>query len=625
MNTLAIEAVTGISNYYRLLLLNKFFTSNDLLMLTIKLMRRVILSVAFLYFIPVLSFAQGNLISGKVTDDGGLPLSKVSVIIKGTSTGTSTNTNGTFQLTAPKATGNVLVFSSVGFTNKEVEQTNVAPVNVELEKSDNSLEAVVVVGYGTQKKKDVTGAVASIPKDRLEQLPNTNIAQALQGSIPGLDINTNAGGAEGNNVSILLRGRNSISASNGPLIIWDGIPYTGGISDINPNDVASIEVLKDASSAAIYGSRGSNGVILITSKQGKKGKISLTYDGYYGTQTLTNKPDLLTGPEFYQFKTTRLNAPTTVSNQEQAIYDAGTWVNWYDLATQTGVRTQHSISLRGGSDKATFYLGATYLDVKGIAVNDEYKRYSLRPSVDVQITPWLSVNSSTQFSFQNRGGLPVEFTDSRSTGGGANFFNPLTAPYDSSGNLALYAYLDDTQARNPLSNKLVKNKDNSYRIFSANSVKVDIPFIKGLYYKLNTGVEYQNNWRKTYYGRDVARGYEIGGDAVNYSSLSRNFTVENILNYSNHFGKHSLNVTALYSSQSEDFDRDQLEGVGFPTDVLTNYQMDAANLLTPSSANYKQNILSQMLRVNYGYSSKYLLTLTARRDGYSGFFSSKVR
>lgn len=571
------------------------------------------------FFLPALTMAQGNIVTGKVVDISGSPIPNVSILIKGTKIGTSTASDGTFQLNLPKQKENTLVFTSVGYEKKEVLHENNYPVDVVLNKTDQSLDAVVVVGYGTQRKKDITGAVASIPKDRLEQLPNTNIAEALQGSVPGLDINNNAGGAEGNNVSILVRGRNSISASNGPLIIWDGIPYSGGISDINPKDIESIEVLKDASAAAIYGSRGSNGVILITSKKGSRGKISITYDGYYGTQKIINKPELLNGPEFYTFKTTRLNAPTTVSAQEQAIYDAGTWVNWYDLATQTGERSQHSLSLRGGSDKAIYYLGATFLDVKGIAKNDEYKRYSLRPSLEVKITDWLTVNTSTQFSLQNRGGLPVEFDDSRNTGGGANFFNPLTAPYDSSGNLALYAYEDNPQARNPLSNELVKNQDYSYRIFSANSVKVTIPFINGLSYNLNTGVEYENNMRKTYYGRNVALGYEKGGDAINYSSLSRNFTVENVLNYSNHFGNHSLNVTALYSSQSQDFDRDQLEGIGFPNDVLTNYQMEAASLLTPSSTNYKQNILSQMLRVNYGYNSRYLLTLTARRDGYSGF------
>jgi len=207
--------------------------------------------------------------------------------------------------------------------------------------------------------------------------------------------------------------------------------------------------------------------------------------------------------------------------------------------------------------------------------------------------------------------------------GGANFFNPLTTPYNSDGSIAIYAYADYPPSRNPLSSLLVRNSDNSYRVFTTNSVKVDFPFLKGLSYKLNTGIEYENTSRKTYSGRNVASGYETNGLASNYSAISKNYTVENILNYSREFGKHSINATALYSSQSNEFDRDQLDGQGFPNDVLTNYQMVSATLLTPSAVYFKQNLLSQMGRINYGYDGKYLLTLTARRDGFSGFGATK--
>ena len=555
-------------------------------------------------------------ISGKVSDKNRYPLIGVTVQIQGTNVGTITDSDGNFIIDCDL--GATLIFSYTGYTTKEVLVTN-PNLNIILEESATLLEEIVVVGYGTQKKSDVTGAVVSLSKERLQQLPNTNIAQALQGSVTGLQINTNSGGAEGNNVSILIRGRNSISASNGPLIIWDGIPYEGGISEINPNDVESIEVLKDASAAAIYGSRGSNGVILITSKQGKKGKLNITYDGSLGTQSITNKPDLLSGEEFYNFKKTRLNAPNTVSAGEQAVYDAGKGIDWYQLATQKGVRSQHSLSMTGGTDKISFYFGGTLLDVKGVSVNDQFKRYSLRPNLEVKVTPYLTIGTNTQFSLQNRDGLAVEFSDSRNTGGGANFFNPLTTPYDPTGKPAIYAYNDYPPARNPLSNLLVNNKANSYRIFTTNNIKIDIPFIKGLSFKLNTGVEYESNQRKTYWGRDVALGFETNGYATNYNSTGKNFTVENILNYSKEFGKHSVNITALYSSQSNQFDRDQLEGQGFPNDVLTNYQMASATLLTPSSINYKQNLVSQMGRLNYGYDGKYLITVTTRRDGYSGF------
>ena len=588
---------------------------------------RCCIVLPLLYFCCCLSFtavAQTFRLTGRVTDEEGKPLANVSVVIKGTNNGTTTAADGTYALSAAKSSGNVLVFSSIGFVNRELIQSEGNPLDVQLERSNQSLDAVLVIGYGTQKKRDVTGAVSSIPKERLQQLPNNNILSAIQGSIPGVQVSQGSANAEGNGQSILIRGRKSISASTDPLIIWDGIPYVGGISDINPNDVESIEILKDASASAIYGSRGSNGVILVTSKQGIKGRFNVTYDGSFSVQTLTNKPDLLTGPEFAEFKKTRKNSNTnTLTTYEQAVLDAGKWVDWYDLATQNGMRSQHSISVRGGSDKFTFYLGGTYLNVKGVVRNDAYKRYSLRPNLDLKLTSWLTFNTSSQISFSDRSGLAVDFDDSRNTGGGANFFTPLAKPYNPDGTIAPYADSSNTQSRNPLSNLLVKNKDNTYKIFTANSIKVDFPFVKGLSYRINTGVEFENNQRKTYYGRNVAIGIEAKGDAINFTSLDRNFTIENILNFAREFGRHNINFTALYSSQSEDYDRDQVEGVGFPNDVLTNYQMNAATLVTVSSTNYKQNLLSQMGRLNYGYNSRYLFTFTARRDGYSAFGKGK--
>lgn len=561
-------------------------------------------------------------VRGKLTNQLGDPVPDVSVSLKNSSIGTITNASGNYSLALPDGNG-TLIFSSIGYTTAEETVRNRAEINVVLQDSISLLDNVVVVGYGTQKKRDVTGAISSIPKERLQQLPNTNIAEALQGSIPGLQINTNAGGAEGSSISMLVRGRGSISASNSPLIIWDGIPFVGGISEINTNDIESIDILKDASAAAIYGSRGSNGVILITSKQGKKGKLNISYDGYYGTQTLTNKPDLLNGEEFYKFKTTRLNTGTALSQQEQEVYESGNWVDWYDLATRTGSKSQHTLSVAGGSEKIRFYFGGTLLNVQGVSLNDQFKRYSLHPSLTINVTPWLTIGSSTQLSLQDRSGLAAEFDDSRNTGGGANFFNPLTKPYNPDGSLALYAYEDYTQSRNPLANTLVKNDAFSYRVFTANHAKVQLPFIKGLSYQLNSGVEYENSGYKTYYGRNVARGYEVNGDAINYNSNHLNMTLENIVNYTRSFGDHDINLTMLYSSQDISFDSEELEGVGFPNDVLTNFQMNNATQLTHTPSNYRQNLISQMGRLNYGFKGKYLLTLTGRRDGYSGFGAGK--
>ncbi|MDJ0367488.1 TonB-dependent receptor [Hymenobacter sp. H14-R3] len=567
---------------------------------------------------PGLALAQQatRTVGGTVRDETNSGLPGVTVLLKGTTTGATTDATGRYSLTIP-AEGGTLTFSSVGYTAQSVAlAAGRTTVDLQLAPESQALNDVVVVGYGTQKRSDLTGSVVSINKDRLTQLPNTNIAQALQGAIPGLSVINGGGGAEQGSPSILIRGRSSITANTGPLIILDGIPYTGSISDINPSDVESIEVLKDASAAAIYGSRGSNGVILVTTKHGKAGQVRVSYDGFYGFQQIINKPKLLDGSQFYAFVKNRANIPpTSIAPSEQALYDAGQSTDWYKEATRIGHRSQHSIGLSGGSEKATFYVGATYLDVGGVAINDNYKRYTLRPNVTVQIKPWLNFTSASQLSLTDRSGNPADF------GGeyGANFFIPLATPYNPDGSIAIYAWPEYNLAGNPLGPTLASNTDRAYRTFSNNSLRVDIPFVPGLNYRLNTGVEFENRTQETYYGRDTRTGYEGNGIATNQTTQNRNFTVENIVNYNRDFGKHTVGVTALYSTQSSDGENQQLTGKGFPADVLTNFQMNAAALLTPTASYNKQNLLSQMVRLNYGYNSRYLLTFTARRDGYSGF------
>jgi len=245
---------------------------------TIDMLKAKILCLLLPLLMPVLLTAQTKTIRGRVVSTEGKPLSGATVTLKNGGSSTFSAADGSYALAVPVSGDAAILVSFIGYESSETSASKASGGDIVLKESSLGMDEVVVVGYGTQRKRDVTGAVASLSKERLQQLPNTNVAQALQGSVPGLQINTNGGGAEGNNLSILIRGRNSISASNGPLIIWDGIPYEGGISEINPNDVESIEVLKDASAAAIYGSRGSNGVILITSKQGKKGRLNVTYD-----------------------------------------------------------------------------------------------------------------------------------------------------------------------------------------------------------------------------------------------------------------------------------------------------------------------------------------------------------
>lgn len=559
--------------------------------------------------------AQAVTVKGKVTDQNDKStLTGVTVTVKGTSTRTSTDASGNYQL-ANASPADVLVFTYVGFTTKEIGISTAknGTLNVTLSGAVNSLNEVVVVGYGTQKKSDVTGAVATVSKERLNDLPNTNFAQALQGSVPGVSINQSSGGAEGQSQSIQIRGRSSITASTAPLIILDGVPYEGSISDINPTDIESINVLKDASSAAIYGSRGSNGVILVTTKKGSRGKPVITYDGFYGIQNITNLPDVLSPDEFYAYKQQR--EPNSITTTEQAVYDSKNFPNWIDLATRQGMKMQHTLGVNGGGENSRYYVSATYLDTKGVAVNDNFKRASTRINIESTIRPWLTFGSNSQLSYNDRGGLPAIFGDYT----GAYRFNPLTTAYNADGSLSIYPWPQDTFFGNPLAPTLASSADETYKVITNNFLNVSLPFVKGLSYRLNTGVEFTDRSVDSYYGVDTRTGLQTKGSLSQQKTNNKNILVENIVNYNRTFGKHSIAFTGLYSFQNQIGRADNLDATGFPNDVLTYYQANVANSIRPSSTYAKQTLLSQMGRLNYAYNSKYLLTLTARRDGFSGF------
>ena len=328
---------------------------------------------------PVIEiFLQDRTITGKViSEEDGSGIPGVNILIQGTLKGTITDTDGNYKLDISDE-NTVLIFSAVGYKKQEVNVGNQSVVDVVLVTDIAQLEELVVVGYGIQKKSDVTGTVGSLPRERLEMTPNLDITQAIQGAIPGVMIHTNTAGARPDQ-TILVRGRNSITASNDPLIIVDGIPYGGPLSDINPYDIESLEVLKDASAAAIYGSRGANGVILITTKEGGEGKPVFSYDGRYSVLDVTKVSRMLTGPEFYDFKMTRNAAAMTLSEEE--VYLNGTWTNWTDLALRTGHSQEHNLSVSGGFNNTKYYIGGGYINIKGVAKNDDFTRFSSRINV----------------------------------------------------------------------------------------------------------------------------------------------------------------------------------------------------------------------------------------------------
>ena len=344
---------------------------------------------------------QQNIVTGKVTDaSSGEGLPGVSIVVKGTAVGANTDLNGNYSIAISSADA-VLTYSFIGYIPQEIPVGGRTIIDISLAVDVTALDEVVVVGYGTQRKSDITGTVTSLPKERLENAPNINVAQAIQGSVPGIMIQQSSAGAAPSEV-IMIRGRNSILADNSPLIVVDGIPYGGQIRDISPNDVQSIEILKDASAAAIYGSRGSNGVILITTKSGSVSKTSLVYDGYYSVQRFAALPEIMTGEEFYNFKQERFANQITLSEQE--VYDTRSWVDWLDLGLRKGNSQQHNLSASGGFQNTKFYIAGSLLDVKGIAVNDGYRRITTRINVDTKIADWLSLGTRTQYSMDDRSG-----------------------------------------------------------------------------------------------------------------------------------------------------------------------------------------------------------------------------
>ena len=552
-------------------------------------------------------------ITGRVTESGttlGLP--GVNIQIKGTSTGTVTDIDGNYILTAPDEAA-ILVFTYIGFEPQEVAIEGRAQIDLALASSSESLAEVVVIGYGTQKKSDITGAVSSVSKERLEMVPNLSVAQAIQGSIPGVQVNTGTAGASPNGNSIIVRGRNSIRAGNGPLIVLDGFPYEGALSDINTNDIQSIEVLKDASSSAIYGSRGANGVILVTTKEGAIGKPTIAYDGFTSVQRLTNFPDILDGEEFYEFKRTRDLSTLTLTEEE--IFNNRSWSDWQDLALRNGRSQQHNLSISGGSKNTKYYIAGGYLNVQGIAVNDKFSRVTNRINIDTDIADWLSIGTRTTYSYDDESGLSPDIS-------GITFINPLTQAFEDDGSLAIYPNKENPNVRNPLQGTLANNSDKAYQLVTNNFVKIDLPFIPGLEYILNAGVRYRFSDNANYFGRNTANGLENRGQSNTYRGKTYSATIENIVNYRRDIGKGELFATGLYSYQNNEFSGTALSASGFPTDILGQYAAAQADLIEPRYDFNKTSIISQMFRLNYTHDGRYLFTATGRRDGYSGFGSS---
>ena len=567
-------------------------------------MKKLLLTLLF----AALAYSAAAQVSGVVYDGAtGEPFMGVSVLIKGTMTGVNTDLDGRFSL--PAKDGDVLQFSFIGYLDQEVTVSGSQPITVTLQEDVSQLAEVVVVGYGTQKKSDVTGAVASFDTKQLEERPNVNIIQSLQGAVAGLNISATGSNAEGSGMTTRIRGNNSINASNQPLVILDGVPYDGNWAELNSNDVESLEILKDASSAAIYGARGANGVILIQTKKGKKGdKVSVSYNGYVAWDKPINIPAMMDGKTFYERKT---EAGWAVGATEEEMYKAGKSTDWVGLALRNGFNQQHNLSFRGATQSNRFYVSANLSDNKGIAIGDKFSRYSFNLNFEQDLGKWVKFGTNTRYGYFDRSGSNIDFSD-------AYLMNPLGKPYNDDGTIRLLTWEDNNYANNPLAALNEKDSDITRHLSSNNYLDVTFP-VKGLTYRLNTGYTYRTRLQQNYKGLDTVSGNKNGGELSIGNMYTQTWLVENIVNYTREFGKHTLFLTGLYSAQSDDTVRNQIEASGFPNDVMTYWQPNKASVSSSTASRMTTTHISQMFRVNYSYDSRYLFTATARRDGYSAF------
>lgn len=547
------------------------------------------------------------------------PLVGVTCIVEGTHKGTTTGADGTFSVNLAPGHDKAITFSCLGYESRTINWAGETALKIELAETAQSMDEVIVVGYGTQKKSDITGAVGSVSKDRIEKMVSTDIAQIMQGAIPGLNIMSTEAGAnpEGQSGLMLIRGRNSISASNEPLIVLDGSPYYGSISDISPSDIASIEVLKDASSAAIYGSRGSNGVILINTRQGQEGKVTIRYDGYYAIQTVANFPHIMNGDEYFNYKKNwndndDSDPDASLNETERSVYEDGSWRNWSwkDLLTRTGYSTRHNVSASGGTKKVKYNVSLNYLRNKGTIINDQYQRAQFRTNLQISLADWLSYSTNTMLTWSDNSGATPKFVD---------VFNksPLLRPFNPDGSINITPDLTNEKRFNPLECLLYDDYNASYKLSTNNSFKAKLA--KGLSYTLNLGLQYYNTEHNEYQGTNTGAMKSYNGWGKLSDKKKFAYSIENILNYERKFGRHGLFLTFVYSFEESTNRTNELEGTDFPNDLLSYNGLAQAKQLTPYIDKTNTKLISQMFRANYEFDSRYLFTFTVRRDGYSGF------
>lgn len=599
--------------------------------------KSVITVLLLLLLFSFSSYGQsGFKVSGTITDADKIPVPYANIIEKGTTNGALSDFDGNFSIEVSNVDTAKLIFSLIGFKEQTIGLNGKSSINVVLQEDIASLDEVVVVGYGSQKRSDVTGAVASANLEAFEEAPNTNIAQSLQGTVPGLNVGqVNSAGAT---PEITIRGQSSLGGSQSVLIVLDGIQYNGSLSSINPNNIESIDVLKDVSSTAVYGAQAANGVILITSKGGKRNRntkvsISSSYATLQPSENL--RPLRRTGYIDHlnrQLYDLRFLAPnyTTPNPDYVGYFEPGQGINanyelqspdnpgqfkdidydWWGEGTQTGFIQQNDISVAGGSESVSYLVSLGLTEQEGFIRNDDFARKNVRVNLDTDITKGWKVGIQTFGSFVKQDGDEPFLSQLVN-------FSPLLVPLDENG--ILIPNPAGTNVSNPFQGINTQDVERHEYFFANLYSEIDLPFIKGLSYRVNFG----NNYRiDKFYGSSI---YEAGqtGAARKEVRFYRDYTLDNLLNYNRVLGKHDIGATLLYGAIERKDERTTAYASGFSRLLLGFDDLSVGAIPEISSSAFTETLNYQMFRANYKFDNRYLLTGTIRRDGFSGFAANE--
>jgi TonB-linked SusC/RagA family outer membrane protein len=613
-----------------------------------------LLKLRFFYFFCLLfalnTWAQDIVVRGQISDENGLPVPGASILVKGTNNSASSDIDGNYQIQASPAS--TLVISYIGYATQEVAVSNRTTINTSLTASAQNLEEVVVVGYGTQRKSVVTGAISSVKATELESLPLNTVGQSLQGRASGVTVFANSG-QPGSGATIRVRGITSFDGKNDPLYVIDGI-QTDNLTNINQSDIESIEVLKDAASAAIYGTRAANGVVLVTTKKGKSGKLSVAYTGFAGSSRPARKLDLLNANQYASLRNEQYaNGYNGGGNGFQlpfanpAALGRGTdWQN--EIFNNNAQRSQHELSLSGGNDKSTFYLSFGLLDQDGIVLSDisGYHRKAIRINSDHKVNKWLRVGQQAGFTREKTIGIgntnseyggplssainldpvtPVTIMDP-STQPNANDYANVNAVRDDNGNLFGISPYVQNEMTNPLAYASLRkgNYDWADNIFG--TVYAEVSPIEGL--KVRT----QATGKQAYYGSEsfTPRSYLNSNNNIQRNNLFRSsnqtflWNVENTISYANTIGGHNFSVLVGQAAYVDGIGKGQTttyfnQPVNTHEDASFGWPTITADRETSAYTNVQNTLSSYFARATYDYKERYLLTAIIRRDGSSRF------